>query len=58
MSAKPPPLVPHMDRFPANFAPSIDMDTAISSSHCKKITRGSAEIISISELAGVIGYAE
>jgi hypothetical protein len=57
ISANHPPLVPHMALLPANFAPSMAMLTAISSSHWKKVTFLSLMTTSMIELAGVIGYA-
>ena len=57
-------LVPHIALFHANFAPSIDIATAISSSHWKNVISFftfhlliSHVTTSIIEDAGVIGYA-
>ncbi|HBB03971.1 TPA: hypothetical protein DCZ39_03660 [Patescibacteria group bacterium] len=52
-----PPLVPHIALLPANFAPSMVMLTAISSSHWKKVTSLCGWMTSINDDAGVIGYA-
>jgi hypothetical protein len=58
------PLVPHIALFPANLAPSMDIATAISSSHWKNVISFftfhlliSHVTTSIIEDAGVIGYA-
>ncbi len=62
MRANPPPLVPHMALFHANFAQSMDIATAISSSHWKNVISFftfhlliSHVTTSIMEDAGVIG---
>jgi len=58
ISANPHPLVPHIALLPANFAPSMVKLTDISSSHWTKFTLWSGAMTSMSDEAGVIGYAE
>jgi hypothetical protein len=57
INANHPPLVPQAALFHANLAPSIAILTAISSSHWKKVASFFGAMTSMSELAGVIGYA-